>query len=211
MRFPDATLFHRLARVLCAAECLPRRELFEAWAVARRVRRKFRGGRVVDVACGHGLLAWTMLLMDDTSPRALAIDIRLPPSAVGVARSVAEAWPRLAGRVVLEQRAIAAVELEADDVVVATHACGALTDAVIDKVLAARARLAVLTCCHDEDTCDAGGLRGWLGLGEAVDATRVARLRAHGYSVHTQLIPRSITAENRLLVASPHDCKLSAS
>jgi hypothetical protein len=202
-RFPDATLFHKLARVLCAAECLPRRELFEAWAVARRARRKLRGGRVVDVACGHGLVAWVMLLLDDTSPSALAADIRLPPSAAGVAEALANAWPRLAGRVAVEQRAIADIIVERDDVVVATHACGALTDAVIDKVLAARARLAVLTCCHDEETCDAGGLRGWLDLETAVDATRAARLRAHGYGVHTQLIPRSITAQNRLLLATP--------
>jgi len=37
----------------------------------------------------------------------------------------------------------------------------------------------------------------------AVDATRAARLRSSGYAVHTQLIPRSITAKNRLLLASP--------
>ena len=202
-RFPDATLFHGLARVLCAAECLPRRELFEAWAVARRARRKLRGGRVVDVACGHGLVAWVMLLLDDTSPSALAVDIRLPSSAPRVAAAVSAAWPRLAGRVTCQQRSIADLELDANDVVVATHACGALTDLVIDKVLAANARLAVLACCHDEETCDAGGLRGWLDLASAVDATRAARLRAHGYEVHTQLIPRAITAQNRLLLAAP--------
>jgi hypothetical protein len=202
-RFQEPTLFHKLARVLCEAECLPRRELFEAWAVARRARRKLRGGRVVDMACGHGLVAWVMLLLDDSSPTALACDIRLPPSAARVAAAMSDAWPRLAGRVQLEQRAIADVSVTASDLVVATHACGALTDAVIDKVLAARARLAVLTCCHDEETCDAGGLRGWLDLETAVDVTRVARLRAHGYEVHTQLVPREITAKNRLLLAIP--------
>lgn len=202
-RFPSDTLFDKLGRVLCEAECLPRRELFEAWAVARRVRRRLRGGRVVDVACGHGLLAWVMLLLDDTSETALAADVRLPPSAARVARAMSEAWPRLAQRVTVEQRAIADLTLGPDSLVVATHACGALTDAVIDKVLAVRAPLAVLTCCHDEETCDAGGLRGWLELGDAVDATRAARLRAHGYAVHTQLIPRTITAQNRLLIASP--------
>ena len=79
-RFPEPTLFHKLARVLCEAECLPRRELFEAWAVARRARRKLRGGRIVDVACGHGLGAWVMMLLDDSSQEAQAVDIRLPPT-----------------------------------------------------------------------------------------------------------------------------------
>ena len=50
-RFPSDTLFDRIARVVCRADCLPRKELYEAWEVARRVRRRFRGGRVVD--CGE--------------------------------------------------------------------------------------------------------------------------------------------------------------
>ena len=53
-RFPGQTLFDRLGRAVCNAGCLPRKELYEAWEVARRVRRRFRGGRVIDLACGHG-------------------------------------------------------------------------------------------------------------------------------------------------------------
>jgi hypothetical protein len=74
---------------------------------------------------------------------------------------------------------------------------------VIDRALAVRARVALLPCCHDEETCDAGGLRGWLDLETAVDATRAARLRASGYAVQTQVIPRAITAKNRLLLGEP--------
>ena len=43
-RFPDDTLFHRLARAVCQAGCLPRKELFEAWETARRVRVCFAAG-----------------------------------------------------------------------------------------------------------------------------------------------------------------------
>jgi hypothetical protein len=74
---------------------------------------------------------------------------------------------------------------------------------VIDRAIEARAKVALLPCCHDEETCDAGGLRGWLDLETAVDVTRAARLRASGYSVQTQVIPRAITAKNRLLLAAP--------
>jgi hypothetical protein len=204
-RFPGTTLLHKLGRVVCEAECLPRRELFEAWEVARRTRRRFRGGRVVDLACGHGLVAWVMLLLDDTSPSALAADTRLPSSAASLATAMTRAWPRLHGRVATEARAIADVTLDAGDIVVATHACGALTDAVIDRVLLARARVALLPCCQDDETCDSGGLRGWLDLASAVDVTRVARLRANGYLVQTQVIPRAITAKNRLLLGAPID------
>ena len=62
-RFPAGTLFDRLARAVCHAGCLPRKELYEAWEVARRVRRLFRGGRIVDLGGGHGLLALVMLII----------------------------------------------------------------------------------------------------------------------------------------------------
>src|SRR5512147_2248480 len=92
-------IFDRIARAVCRAGCLPRKELYEAWEVARRVRRRFRGGRVVDLACGHGLLAQLLLLLDDSSPIALAIDRRLPDSAPRLAGALLESWPRLQGRV----------------------------------------------------------------------------------------------------------------
>jgi hypothetical protein len=68
-RFAGSTLFDRLGRVVCGVGKLPRKEFYEAWEVARRVRRWCRGGRIVDVAGGHGLLAHAMLLLDDSSPR----------------------------------------------------------------------------------------------------------------------------------------------
>ena len=49
--------------------------------MARRVRRRFRGGRIVDLAGGHGLLAQALMLLDDSSASALVVDPALPPSA----------------------------------------------------------------------------------------------------------------------------------
>src|SRR5689334_11573837 len=103
-RFPSDSLFDRIARAVCRTECLPRKELYEAWEVARRTRRRFRGGRVVDLACGHGLVAHLMLVLDDTSPCSLAIDTRIPESAALLAAELTRTWPRLAGRVALEER-----------------------------------------------------------------------------------------------------------
>ncbi len=144
-RFPGKSLFDRIARVVCRAGCLPRKELYEAWEVARRVRRRFRGGRVVDLACGHGLLSSILLLLDDSSPMALGID----------------------------------------------------------RAIAARARLAVLPCCHDLASGGGAELRGWLDGTLAMDVARAARLQAAGYRVVTQLIPAEITPKNWLLLAEP--------
>ncbi|MEZ4484165.1 MAG: hypothetical protein R2864_06060 [Syntrophotaleaceae bacterium] len=47
--------------------------------MARRVQRRFRGGRVVDLACGHRLLGQILLLLDQSSSQALAVDRRIPP------------------------------------------------------------------------------------------------------------------------------------
>lgn len=201
--FAGDTLFDRVARVVCEARCLPRKELYESWEVARRARRRFRGGRVVDLACGHGLVAHLMLLLDDRSEAAVAADARIPPSARRLADAMTRAWPRLAGRVTLLERPAADVPIEPDDVVVSAHACGALTDVVLARATAARARVAVLPCCHDEATCDRGGLDGWMDASLAIDATRARRLADAGYAVHTQRIPDAITPKNRLLLGAP--------
>src|SRR5688572_12850939 len=110
-RFPGGTLFDRLARTVCQAGCLPRKELYEAWEVARRTRRLFRGGRVLDVAGGHGLLAHVMLLLDDSSPSAILLDKTLPPSSAKLHEAIVAAWPRLSGRVTFFEKPIGDVEI----------------------------------------------------------------------------------------------------
>jgi hypothetical protein len=202
-RFPDDTLFHRVARAVCHAGCLPRKELYEAWEMARRVRRLFRGGRIIDLGAGHGLLAEIMLLLDDSSPDALVVDKALPASTGKVYEAVVQAWPRLAGRVTFVQSAIDDVDIHSTDVVVSSHACGALTDLVLNLAVAARARVAVLPCCHDLAAGDAGGLSGWVDGPVAIDIVRAMRLTQRGYRIWTQAIPADITPKNRLLLGAP--------
>jgi Methyltransferase domain len=202
-RFPGESLFDRVARAVCEAACLPRKELYESWEVARRVRRRLRGHRVVELAAGHGLVAHLLLLLDDSSRSALAVDSKSVPSAARLGEALVARWPRLSGRVEHRTGDLARVPLSADDLVVSVHACGALSDTVIGRAVAARAHLALLPCCHDARNCDAGGLAGFLPLPLAVDATRVARLRAAGYDVVTQTIPEEITPHNRLILGVP--------
>ena len=203
-RFRGETLFQRIARAVCHAGCLPRKELYEAWETARRVRRLFRGGRIVDVGGGHGLLAQMMLLLDDSSANAIVVDTALPPSSAKVHEALVQAWPRLAGRVSFVAAALEDVEIFQTDVVVSSHACGALTDRILDRAAAARARVAVLPCCHDLATCDAGGLSGWVDGPLAIDIVRATGLEQRGYRIWTQAIPATITPKNRLLLGAPN-------
>jgi hypothetical protein len=203
-RFPDETLFHRLARAVCHAGCLPRKELYESWEMARRVRRLFRGGRIVDLGGGHGLLAQILLVLDDTSPRAVIVDKAPPPSGQRLHESLERVWPRLTGRVAFVQEQLDVVEIQPTDIVVASHACGELTERVLERAVSARARVAVLPCCHHLSTLDAPGLSGWIDGAVAIDIVRALRLKDQGYRIRTQTIPSTITPQNRLLVGEPH-------
>ena len=205
-RFPGNTLFDRLARTVCEAGCLPRKELYEAWEMARRARRLFRGGRVLDLGGGHGLLAHVMLLLDDSSPTALVVDRVLPASTGKVHEVLVTAWPRLAGRIAFVNAGIDDVEILSTDVVVSSHACGSLTDHILARASAAGARLAVMPCCHDLGAGDAGDLSGWVEGPLAIDIMRAIRLSQRGYRIWTQAVPAGITPKNRLLLAAmqPH-------
>jgi hypothetical protein len=201
--FPGDTLFDKVGRAICQAGCLPRKELFEAWEVARRVRRRFRGGRVVDLACGHGLTAALLLLLDDSSQQALAVDRNLPASSKRLHACLIETWPRLADRVQFIESPLEKVALEPTDLIVSVHACGTLTDLILERAAAVGARLAVLPCCHNLDDADQDGLGGWLDGPLAVDVARANRLHSRGYRVFTQHIPDDITPMNRLLMGEP--------
>ncbi|BDU69278.1 hypothetical protein GETHOR_13790 [Geothrix oryzae] len=206
-QFAGDTLFDALARAVCRAGCLPRKELYEAWEVARRVRRRFRGRRVVDLACGHGLVAQVLLLLDDTSPSAVAVDQRIPKSAAALEAALCQDWPRLQGRVRYLESDLREVPLFRDDLIVSAHACGGLTDLILARAVEVGACVAVLPCCHDLQKADLGGLEGWLDGPLAIDATRAARLRFQGYRVFTQVIPGDITPKNRLLMAQPEEAR----
>lgn len=202
-KFGGDTLFDAIARAVCHAGCLPRKELYEAWEVARRVRRRFRGRRIVDLACGHGLLARILLLLDDSSPTALAVDRCIPKSAATLAESFNAAWPRVKSRIQFMETDINGVVLHNNDLVVSAHACGGLTDLILDMAVGAGAIVAVLPCCHNLKDGDLGGLEGWMDGPLAMDSARALRLRSQGYRVFTQSIPVDITPKNRLLMAEP--------
>jgi len=207
--FPGDTLFDKVGRAVCQAGCLPRKELFEAWEVARRVRRRFRGGRVVDLACGHGLTAALLLLLDDSSPQALAVDCTIPASAKHLHKALIETWPRLDNRIEFIEAPLDEIELKSSDLVVSVHACGGLTDLVLERATAAAARLAVLPCCHNLDGAEQGGLGGWLDGPLAVDVSRANWLTNKDYRIFTQQIPSDITPKNRLLMGEPSNASIA--
>lgn len=198
--YPSDTAFDRIARVVCRAGCIPRKELYESWEIAKRVRRHLRGSRIVDLACGHGLLAYMLAVITPSVDEIVAVDRRLPPSTKRLAAEMEAEWPALAQRVRHHQADLRHSQLRADDIVVCAHGCGSLTDRVLDLALAVDADVAVLPCCSDHSNLDHAGLSGWLGADLAIDVVRALRLHDAGYKVWTQCIPEAITPKNRLLI-----------
>jgi len=203
-RFAGGTLVDAVGRTVCAASCLPRKELFESWEVARRVLRRARGGPVLDLACGHGLVGWLVALLDRQTPNVTCVDTRLPDSAKRLSAALGARWPEVGARVRYLEAPLDAVPIDSTARVLAIHACGALTDYALDLTLAARARFAALPCCHSHRKLDDGGLSGWMPSAVAIDSTRVWRLRQAGYRVWTSTIDNDITPQNRLMVALPN-------
>ncbi len=211
-RFVDDTLFCRLARAVCRAGVLPRKELYESWEVARRVHRLLRHAptagrrRVFDLACGHGLLGATLLILDRTLASGQGIDQRLPPSSSKLLEVLRPEFAHLE-KWTLRKGSLEDADVTPADVVVSCHACGSLTDRVLEKAIAAGAIVAVVPCCHEVPHRSTGhdALAGWLDPTLAIDVERAARLQRAGYAVRTQLIPVDITQKNRLLVGL-RDC-----
>jgi len=199
------TVLDALGRAICAVDCLPRKELHEAWEMATRVRAWLGPSpvlRVVDLCAGYGLLGQVLLLLDaDAQTTAIAVDKRLPKNHTLVHGAVIEAFPVLAGRVTFEQARLEDVALGDGDVIVSAHACGDLSDAVLHRASVVRARVALLPCCH---------LTRWRpDLAELadpaarIDEDRVRWLTDRDYDVVIDEIPPSVSAMNRLLLGRP--------
>ena len=203
--YPGDGLLDTLGRAICTVDCLPRKELHEAWEMATRVRAWLAStptGRVVDLCAGYGLLAQVLLLLDaDVRSTALAVDIRLPKNHVLVHDAVIATFPNLAGRVTFQRARLEDVALGVGDVVVSAHACGALSDAVLSRAAAVGARVALLPCCHL--TRRRPDLVDRADPAARIDEERAMWLVERGYDVIVDTIPANVSAKNRLLLGRP--------
>lgn len=202
-RFPSQSLHDVVARLVCDAACLVEKEWHESWAVARKVLRRHRGGPVVDLAGGHGLAAFLILLQDRDTPEARVVDTRVPDSVGRLREVLAVRWPGLVARWRFLPGDLAGASIPTDARLLGIHACGGLTDVILERAVAHAVRVAVLPCCHSRSRQDAGGLDGWLAHDVAVDVVRARRLAEHGFEVHTTTIDDRITPKNRLLIGTP--------
>jgi hypothetical protein len=226
----EPRLFAELAAVVCSTGAIPRKELHECWHMAARVHDAFPDvTRVADLAAGHGLLAWILVLLAHHAERpvvrtAVAVDLTRPRSAATLAAAMRARWPALADAVPYVEGGIDAVTASPgiDTLFVAAHACGGLSDRVLLAAVGCGSAVAVMPCCHSlrkqgetlaavartvglsaqrvrEVVVDAHEL----GQPAAIDALRIEALAAAGYDVRQAAIDPEITTYNRIILARP--------
>ena len=213
-------LFDRFARTICAAKAVPRKELFEAWVMALYVHQQFPNvHRIADLACGHGLVSWALLLLyNNTSSRryhtsAVCIDTRMPSSADKVAEAMLREWPDLEDSWDYVEGSIDDIVPAPSTLLVAVHACGILSDKVISLALRGNAPVALVPCCHTKKSLsidqrlqmkeDSLTLEDF-DLSTYIDNRRFDRLQNSGMDVQEVFLPQIITPKNRVFLASPH-------
>jgi hypothetical protein len=214
----EPPLLSDIAQVVCSASVLPRKELFETWVVASYVHEAFPAvRRVADLAAGHGLLGWLLLVLAAESGlerTAVCVDVKMPASADALAAAFAGRWPLLAGSLHYVVGNVDAVRAAPDVLLASIHACGGLSDAVLAKAMAGNSPVAVLPCCHSlwkqpllavpgltEESLREAAMA--VGPAAAIDGFRLQALRLRGYTAREITIPQEITKCNRLLLGTP--------
>jgi hypothetical protein len=197
--FPNDSREHQIARAVCRAGVLPRKEWFESWQVVKHVRRrKLPYDRVVDLCAGHGLVGWLFALLEKPSLGVMLVDERTPKNRNTIAGELRKDWPEANVCDVLASAAD--FPLRSSDLVVSVHACGALTDLVLSRALAVGAHVAVLPCCHQQSSPEAVATEGIVAPDLGIDIARAHRLLHAGYRVRTHLLDPEITPKNRLII-----------
>lgn len=231
-RFAQAepALFAELAKVVCEAGMLPQKELHECWQMANAVHKTFPDClHVADLAAGHGLLAWILVLLarSDENPiarTAVAVDINRPKSADALAAAITNFWPNLLDSVHYVEGSIDAVI--ADDgpstLLVAAHACGSLSDRVLLAAISSGNPVAIMPCCHSlrkqAQTLSSLALASALpphamdlisssaaviGQAASIDQFRIEALKALNYQIIEDSIQAEITGYHRIIMGKP--------
>lgn len=205
-RFAGDGLVERFARELAHERAVPVKELCEAGEVFMRTREDLRARVMADLCAGCGLLGVLFALFEREVEEVHLLDRAPPPSLERVLAAATRVGPWVRDKVHVHR----ALLRDAPRIVpeaarlVAIHACGRRTDAVLDLARERHVPVAVLPCCHPAAGNPAPpALRRALGEALALDVHRTYRLEQARFAVRWHEIPAAITPMNRLLVGLP--------
>jgi len=166
---------------------------------------------VYDLCAGHGLTGMLFAACnpprEDIIVRTHLVDISEPPSHKVLKDLIAEVCPWIKNEVQFNTCSLK--ELHINDskdvcpIVIATHACGNLTDEVLDEAVSMNAcAIAAMPCCYTGTAKGSPyGIKRALGVAWAADIRRTQFLDSNQYHVDYSTIPIEITPLNRIILA----------
>lgn len=193
----------RIVQALIARGAITLKEILESFEMHARTRRRMRARHMADLCCGHGLTG--LLFATERQVETLTlVDQRFPDSMAQVLDAIVEVCPWVGPKVRVVEGPLdeAGQHLEPGTHCIAVHACGRMTDQVIDIALQVDGDVAVMGCCYHGTASEVPkAIRHALGTQLATDVRRTQRLDEAGYNVDWATIPEAITPMNRVLVA----------
>ncbi len=123
-------------------------------------------------------------------------------------------WPELQGSLDYVEGDLEHVRADPSVLLTSVHACGPLTDAVLERAMDGGAPVAVMPCCHSlrkQPVPRVPGLTAELlaerasaiGAVPAIDGARIEALQAAGYAVVEEAVDPTVTPYNKLILAQP--------
>jgi hypothetical protein len=202
---PGDGLPERIFRELGRLKALNIKEVFESFELFERIRRRVRAPVVADLCAGHGLTGILFAAFERSVDGVVLLDQRRPSNHDRVMEAVVAVAPWVAEKTRYVEDALTEAPryIPPGASVVALHACGALTDRVLDVAVGLRGTVAVMPCCHGGAHAGPEALHRALGDELATDIQRTYRMESLGYRVEWGTIPRAVTRMNRFIVASP--------
>jgi len=187
--------------------------------------------RVVDVAGGHGLLSWALLLLDDEYQHkqsddasqeltVFCLDVKMPKSAELISEAMLKQWPHLEDRFDYVEGRLEQLIPHNSCLLASVHACGILSDILVSTAAKHTIPLAVVPCCHSrkrivlqhassyakdmyDDIINTNG--SIPDLVDRLDEARMVALDKAGLDVKELFLPSLFTGKGRLIMGFPRN------
>lgn len=90
------------------------------------------------------------------------------------------------------------------ELVTSIHACGILTDKLIEESIRQKTSFAVMPCCHSDSIyIEEEQLNYFRNKTDVIDVARIMHIQKNNYQVHLRTIDSKITYKNRIIVGVP--------
>ena len=223
------TSFETFAKVVCQSQVISKKELYETWASALQIQTHCINNnnnnnitRIADLACGHGLLSWALLVLlnnnnsTNANITAICIDVQMSKSAKVLSKVMMKEYPQFQQSWHFIQQSISSSSKSTtilphpQTLLVGIHACGTLSDDIQKLSIQGNAPCVLLPCCHSKQSLTlhnkttSSPSTMVLDLSSYIDELRCLRWKQAGFHVLSNVtIPELITPKNKLLIAFP--------